>query len=98
MTGLTALGGLLAAEDASLDGLRGDLSLVASSFATTTGRLWHGGRLEVAPGGAWQGDSRSGWRFDERLRLAVEDQLRSVGSDIRNMTATVGSVVRRSDA
>jgi lipopolysaccharide/colanic/teichoic acid biosynthesis glycosyltransferase len=83
----------------SLDGLPGDLSLVASSFATTTDRLWHGGRVEVAPGRPWHVDGRSESRIDERLRFDLEaNPHRSVGSDIRIMAATVGSVVHRSDA
>ncbi len=79
---------------------RGDMSFVGprpTSFGTDTYSLWHTVRLEVRPGltGLWQVTSRGAVDFDERLRLDVEYiRDRSLGTDLRIIGATVGSVFR----
>ena len=84
--------------------LRGDMSLVGprpTSFAPSKYALWHTHRLEVPPGitGLWQVKGRNDTTFDERLRLDIEYiQKMSFGLDLRILSWTAASVVKRSGA
>ncbi len=84
--------------------LRGDMSLVGprpTSFAPTTYSLWHTHRLEVPPGitGLWQVQGRNETTFDERLRLDIRYiETMSFARDLKILSLTAGSVLRRSGA
>ncbi len=79
---------------------RGQMSFVGprpTSFGAETYDLWHTARLEVKPGltGLWQVEARNDVDFDERLRLDIEYiRSRSIGTDLRILAATAGSVLR----
>ena len=103
---VTPVGRLLRAS--SLDELpqlwnvvKGDMSFVGprpTSFAPSTYDLWHTCRLEVRPGltGLWQVRGRGTTTFDERLRMDVEYiRSMSIGTDLKILLLTVGSIIRR---
>jgi lipopolysaccharide/colanic/teichoic acid biosynthesis glycosyltransferase len=81
--------------------LKGDMSFVGprpTSFAPSTWDLWHTCRLEVRPGltGLWQIRGRGTTTFDERLRLDVEYiRSMSIGTDLKILFLTLGSILRR---
>jgi lipopolysaccharide/colanic/teichoic acid biosynthesis glycosyltransferase len=87
-----------------LNVLRGDMTLVGprpTSFAATTYDLWHTKRLEVVPGitGLWQVKGRNSMTFDERLRLDIEYiENMSLGLDLKILSLTFGSVLKRAGA
>ena len=102
---ITRVGGFL--RKTSLDELpqlwnifRGQMSFVGprpTSFGAETYDLWHTARLEVKPGltGLWQVQARNDVDFDERLRLDIEYiKARSMGTDLKILASTAGSVLR----
>lgn len=102
---ITRVGGFM--RKTSLDELpqlwnifRGQMSFVGprpTSFGAETYDLWHTARLEVKPGltGLWQVQARNDVDFDERLRLDIEYiKARSMGTDLRILASTAGSVLR----
>jgi lipopolysaccharide/colanic/teichoic acid biosynthesis glycosyltransferase len=84
--------------------VKGDMSFVGprpTSFAPSTYDLWHTCRLEVRPGltGLWQVRGRGTTTFDERLRMDVEYiRSMSIGTDLKILLLTVGSILKRAGA
>ena len=84
--------------------LGGSMSLVGprpTSFRPDEYEPWHLGRLAVRPGvtGLWQVEDRNSATFDERVRydLAYIETM-SLGSDLKLLVRTLGSVWRREGA
>jgi lipopolysaccharide/colanic/teichoic acid biosynthesis glycosyltransferase len=83
---------------------KGDMSFVGprpTSFDSVAYDVWHGERLDVAPGltGLWQVTGRATSEFDDRLRQDIE-YIRnwSLWFDVKLLFLTFGSVARRRGA